>query len=331
MSPRTRGWLIPLLKAVFTITLIVLLVRRISLAEALAIMGSARLAPLLLALLLFAVSTLAGAWQWGRFLAVMGIRLPLLKLLELYWVGLFFNNFLPSTVGGDVVKVLDLSRDRWDPLASTTATLADRLTGLGALAFLAVLAAWHLRGQSELAALAGWILWGGIGFLALGLLFLASPAAGLFGGIAGRFGLLPEGSIRSRVLEQLRLLRSRRRLVFGLFCYSLLIQGLRVSVHYLVSRSLLGDASPLYFDFLLVIPPLAFLLTLPITLGGLGLRESAALQLFAPLGIAGEASVAIELLAYLIMIAVSLQGGVLFFLRRHERPSEPGKPSAPEG
>ncbi len=324
MSPVLRRRLFSLLKLVLTAALITLLLRRISLADALALLAGAQLAPLLAALLLFALSTLAGAWQWGRFLSAMGIRMPLLKLLELYWVGLFFNNFLPSNVGGDVVKVLDLSRAKWDPLASTTATLADRLTGLSALAFLAVLAAWLLRGQPELASLSRWVLLGGLLFLGLGLLFLASPFAGLVRRSASRVGLLPPGGIRARVLEQLRLLRSHRGLIGGLFCYSLLIQGLRVSVHYLVSLSLLGDASPGLFDFFLVIPPLAFLLTLPITLGGLGLREGAALPLFAPLGVAGEEAVAVEVLAYLVMIAVSLQGGVLFLMRKQGRQSGSG-------
>ena len=319
MSPSARGWLLSLLKVALTLALIALLLRRISPGDALALIAGARVAPLLGALLLFALSTLAGAWQWGRFLAAMGIRLPLIKLLELYWVGLFFNNFLPSNVGGDVVKVLDLSRAKWDPLASTTATLADRLTGLSALACLAVLAAWLLRGEAELATLGRWVLLGGLGFLSLGLLFLVNPFAGLLRRFASSLGLLPPGGYRHRVLVQLRLLRAHRGLIGGLFAYSILIQGLRVSVHYLVSRSLLGDASPGLFDYFLVIPPLAFLLTLPITLGGLGLREGAALPLFAPLGVAGEEAVAIELLAYFVMLAVSLQGGVLFLMRKQGR------------
>jgi uncharacterized protein (TIRG00374 family) len=319
MNRILRGRLPGLLKATLTLALVALLLRRISLTEALALIGGASLAPLLAALLLFALSTLAGAWQWGRFLAAMGIELPLLKLLEFYWVGLFFNNFLPSTVGGDVVKVLDLSRAQRDPLASATATLADRLTGLSALALLALIAAWNMRGDPDLRTLAVAVLWGSLTFLALGLLFVASPLASLLRRAATALGLLPAEGFRAKVIGHLRLIRSRRSLIVGLFFYSLLIQSLRVSVHYLVSRSLLGEAAPNFFDFFLVIPPLAFLLTLPITLGGLGLRESAALSLFAPLGVAGEEAVAIEVLAYLVMIAVSLQGGVLFFLRKQGR------------
>ena len=73
-------------------------------------------------LLVFVLSVIAGAWQWGRLLAALGIALGWRKLLELYWVGLFFNNLMPGNLGGDVVKVVDLSRAARDPVASATAS-----------------------------------------------------------------------------------------------------------------------------------------------------------------------------------------------------------------
>jgi len=320
---RRRGRLRTLGKAVVTAALVAFILTRISLGEALAILAGARPAALLAALGVFAVSVLAGAWQWGRFLAAMGIPLSVPKLLELYWVGLFFNNFLPSNVGGDLVKVLDLSRERYDPVAAATATLADRVTGLAALALLAALAARLLAPRAELAGLVAPVFWGALVFLVLLLLVLVGPLAGAAHRLARRLGLLPAGGTRARIVEQLRRLRRRRALFGGLFLFSLLVQALRVAVHYLAGLSLLGDACPLVFDFFLVVPPLAFALTLPVTLGGLGLREGLALPLFAPLGVGGEAAVAIEVLAYLLMLLVSLGGGLLFLLRR-------GRPRAAE-
>ena len=126
---------------------------------------------------------------------------------------------------------------------------------------------------------------------------------------------------RARILDQLRLLRRQRGLLLRLFAFSLLVQGLRVSVHYLLGLSLLGDQCPSLLDFFLVIPPLAFALTLPVTVGGIGLREGLALPLFMPLGVHGEGAVAVEFLAYLVMLAVSLVGGLLFLLRRSRRRS----------
>jgi hypothetical protein len=220
--------------------------------------------------------------------------------------------------------VIDLSRAAADPVASSTATLADRLTGLAALSLLAMGAAAVLGGDPALAGLCRGILWGGAAFLGLGLAFLVGPFSRWAAWLLGHLGLVQDGGYPARVLDELRQVRARRRLVLGLLTFSLLVQGLRVCVHWLVASALLGEAAPPLVDLFLVIPPLAFALTLPITVGGLGLREGLALQLFAPLGVAAEAAVAIEFLAYLLMLAVSLQGGLLFLLRRGDLPADSG-------
>jgi len=321
-EPGGRRRLVTLLKLLLTLTLVALLLSRISPAAALELLGRARPAPLLAALALFALSVVLGAWQWGRFLGALGIRLAPRELTELYWVGLFFNNFMPGSVGGDLVKVLDLGRRARDPMAAAAATLADRLTGLSALAALAMLAAWGLWPDPSLRPLAQGILLGGALFLLLGALFYVDPLLRLLYRLGQRFGLWPPGGLRARALEQLRLLRDRRGLLLRLFAVSLFVQALRVTVHYAVGQALLGPGNPALPGYFLVVPPLAFALTLPLTLGGFGLREGLALPLFAPLGVSGEAAVAIELVAYLLMLAVSLLGGLLFLSRRRRGPAE---------
>ena len=316
MSAPWRRPLTRAAKLVLTLLLVAYLLDRVDLREAFALMAGADGAPLAAAFLIFGISVLAGAWQWGRLLAALGIRLTRRKLLELYWVGLFFNNFMPGNVGGDVIKVLDLKRSDQDPVASSAATLADRLTGLGALAFLSFLASWRLSADASLAPLARPVFWGSLVFLGVLALFLLDPVARALRLAAQMAGLLPSAGLRARVLEQLRMLRRRRRLIVQLFLFSLLVQALRVGVHYWVGASLLGPERPGLLDCFLVVPPLAFALILPITLGGLGWRENLAVPLYAPLGVQAEAAVAIQLLAYLLMLLASLLGGLLYLLRR---------------
>ncbi len=326
-----RRRLITLLKLLVTLTLVALLLARISPGRALALLGQARLAPVAAGLAIFALSVVLGAWQWGRFLGALGIRLAPGELTALYWVGLFFNNFMPGSVGGDLVKVLDLGRRTRDPMAAAAATLADRLTGLSALAALAMLAAWGLWPDPSLRPLAQGILLGGALFLLLSALIYIDPLPRLLYRLGQRFGLWPPGGLRARALEQLRLLRAQRGLLLRLFALSLIVQSLRVAVHYAVGWALLGPSNPSLAGYFLVVPPLAFALTLPITLGGFGLREGLALPLFAPLGVSGEAAVAIELVAYLLMLAVSLLGGLLFLRRRREQAPPRGAPASRAG
>ncbi|MBM4118156.1 flippase-like domain-containing protein [bacterium] len=328
-AARRRRPLLTLLKLALTVALVAFLLARISPGAALALVGRARLAPLAAALAIFALSVVLGAWQWGRFLAALGIRLRPGELTQLYWVGLFFNNFMPGSVGGDLVKVLDLSRRARDPVAASAATLADRLTGLSALAALAMLAAAGLWADPALRPLARGILIGGTLFLLLGALFYLDPLLRLLYRLGERLSLWPAGGLRARAIEQLRRLRRQRALLLRLFALSLLVQGLRVAVHYFVGLALLGMAGPELPAYFLAVPPLAFALTLPLTLGGFGLREGLALPLFAPLGVSGEAAVAIELLAYLAMLAVSLVGGLLFLRRRRAAGAGPAGVAGP--
>jgi len=308
------------LRVILTLALVAWVLRRISLGDAWNLLSAADPLPLIAAFALFLLSVLAGAWQWGRFLASQGIFLTFRPVLELYWVGLFFNNFLPGNLGGDVVKVWDLRRSRQDTLASATATLADRLTGLSALAFLAMLAAIPLSRDPQLAPFARAVLFGSALYLLSALLFLLDPVATLIRRGAQSLGLLSDEGLRGRLLSQLRQLRSQRRLLLGLFLFSLGVQGLRVGVHYMVCLALLGFSTPAFPEFFLAVPPLAFALTLPVTVGGLGLRESLAIPLFRPLGLVGEVPVTLQFVAYLLMLLVSLVGGLIFLARRRRSP-----------
>ncbi|MBC8367701.1 flippase-like domain-containing protein [bacterium] len=311
-----RRRVLEILRIVLTLLLVAWVLSRISLGQAWGLLLRADVLPLAGALLLFLVSVFAGAWQWGRFLAAQGIDLKFRPVLELYWVGLFFNNFLPGNLGGDLVKVWDLRRQERDTLASATATLADRLTGLSALAFLALIAAIPLRNHPDLAGIATVVLIGA-GFFILGAaLFLLDPVATLIRRLAQSLRLLSGEGIRGRLLERLRLLRTRKRLLLGLFGFSLGVQILRVGVHWLVCLALVGSATPAFNEFFLAVPPLAFALTLPVTVGGLGLREGLAIPLFRPLGLVGEVPVTLQFAAYLLMLLVSLFGGLIFLARR---------------
>ncbi|MDP6418742.1 MAG: lysylphosphatidylglycerol synthase transmembrane domain-containing protein [Candidatus Krumholzibacteria bacterium] len=303
-------------KLAVSATLVFLLLQRISLGDAMAVLGEAKLLPFFAAFLLFGASVFGGAWQWGFFLRTLGISISWKKVIEVYWVGLFFNNILPGNVGGDLVKVLDLKKEQQDPITSAAATLADRLTGLSALAFLALLASWLLRTEPGLETIGNAVFRSSLLYLFLAFLFLLNPVASGMRRLGILTGILSEGGKRWRIFELFEVLRCRKRVLFRLFLLSLLVQGMRVGVHFLVCYALIGSATPSFGQFFIAIPPLAFALVLPVTIGGLGLRESLAIPLFRPLGLIGEVPVALQFLAYLLMLLVSSIGGFVFLLRR---------------
>jgi hypothetical protein len=92
----------------------------------------------------------------------------------------------------------------------------------------------------------------------------------------------------------------------------------------LVCLALVGGDTPAFREFFLAVPPLAFALTLPVTIGGLGLREGLAIPLFSPLGLVGEVPVTLQFAAYLLMLLVSLVGGLIFLARQRRLPPSEG-------
>ena len=96
-----------LLKAVVSIGLLWLLFSRVDLARLWSVARTASPGWLVGALLLYLAMVLASAWRWGLLLRAQGVHLPFRSLTSSFLVATFFNNFLPSNIGGDVVRVAD--------------------------------------------------------------------------------------------------------------------------------------------------------------------------------------------------------------------------------
>jgi len=139
--------LLQILKVIVSLGLILFLLSRISLGRLMAVIGETRPHHLALALFVFFLSGLLGSLQWHLLLRAGGITLPFSKTFRLYFIGLFFNNFLPANVGGDAVKIYDVSRIGNDPHQVFAITLLDRVIGITGLCLLAVAASLSLYGR----------------------------------------------------------------------------------------------------------------------------------------------------------------------------------------
>ncbi len=97
---------------------------------------------LVLALAAYAVARRSIAvWRWNRLLRAQHIEVDAKALTESIWVSMFFNNFLPSNIGGDVVRIADTAAAAGSKTLATTVVLVDRALGLTALVLVAALGA----------------------------------------------------------------------------------------------------------------------------------------------------------------------------------------------
>lgn len=327
-----RPWLAFTVKLLISGVLIWLLLSRLSLAEIRTALAHPRWPWLAAALGVYGLSAVAGAQQWGWILRVSGIRTPMREIHRLYLVGLFFNNFLPANVGGDAVKIFDLGRREGKPLKVFCATLLDRLLGLSSLTFLALLAVAVATIRATTLPPVYPLFVAMVVWFALLVILLSGRVASRIPPLLRRLGLNRLADRYDGVVSEFRLYRSQEGWFGLIFLFALLVQTLRVTTHILVAVGLSIALSPQQaLQLFVLVPLLGILIALPISVNGLGLRESASAVTFTFAGIAPQDAVAMELSAYLVQVSFSLLGGWLFWRgRRTSGPDGLPPPIPPE-
>jgi uncharacterized protein (TIRG00374 family) len=295
--------LLNLLKVCFSLALLALLLKQVGWQQTLETLGKARLSYLAAAFVLYLVGIVIRAYRWQILLSALRMDIPLARLTVLYFVGTFFSNFLPTGIGGDVVRVYELSRQSKRPIESVGTVLLDRATGLLVLFLIALMAlpfSYPLIAPNVAAAILLLCLgsWAGLGLV-------------LRRDWLERWGLL-------RIMDKIKQLRELYesvhacglRAIGGALAISFVFNVLLIAVNYLIALSL-GVKIPLWY-FLLFIPLISFLLVLPISLSGLGVREGGYIYLFAQAGVSAPLALAMSLLFYALNVAAGLIGGVLY-------------------
>jgi len=318
---KIRSLLIPLAKIVISGLLLWFVLSRYSITEIKQAIGQPRWELLGCAFLVYGLSAVGGAWQWSWILRQAHFPAPGAEVRRLYYIGLFFNNFLPANIGGDVYKIVDLGRHYRQPLKVFCSTLLDRLIGLSSLTMLAlVVATVAITQQIDLpmltlalfAAMA--LLYGGLG------LMLSKRVSSRIPALFVRLGMDNLAQQIENTIREFRIYRERPGWFSLIFLFSGGVQFLRIFTHVVVAWAL-----NIQLDFVqivqlfVLVPMLAISLTLPITVNGIGLRETVTAYLLTFAGLATPVVVAMEIVAFLVQVAFSLLGGFLFLLGKNAR------------
>lgn len=260
---------------------------------------------LLVSFLLVNGSLVLRAYRWLLLLRGAGAGVQFGRLVELYFVGNFFNMFLLSGFGGDVVRVLEAARDVPGRVATGT-VLLDRFTGLLTL-FLMALFALPLR-PDDFPELVVWLTLGGAvgGTLLLLLLMQGHWLRRLGGWLPGPLSPVGAGPV-AKLLQAVE--SCGWRAVGGALLISLLF-NLMLALWWQTTSLALGlDISFGYM--LLVVPALSVLLLVP-SVSGLGPREVAAPLLFAAAGLSPETAVALSFLVFLVVRLSGILGAPVY-------------------
>ena len=250
------------------------------------------------------------AWRWQMVLSGMGVAVPYGDVFKQYLVGLFFSNLMPSAVGGDAVKVYYLGR-HIGYMEAGASVMVDRVLGFFWLSVLGAALSWSSGASTPLLALNRNLLTGTAAAFAIALVIirLVPPAR-----------IIPQALRRRGFtwVARIEALAGHVRAA-GSHPKTLLVSG-AVVVSYLTLVALVygaffaaaGVTVPAMLSTLNVLVSASVFVNVPISVGGIGLREQLHYLLFAELGVAKEASVSISLLMYAFSLAVSLAGYVIW-------------------
>ena len=155
-----RNRLMIAVRVVVSVVLLAILLSRVDRAALWSSMRQASIAWLAVALAIYFVHILTGAWRWRLLLGAQNVYVPQRDLLSSLLVAYFFNNFLPSNIGGDVVRISDTARPARSRTLATLVILADRVLGVIGLFLVAAVAstiAFETRGSAGAPILPVWL------------------------------------------------------------------------------------------------------------------------------------------------------------------------------
>lgn len=309
-----RRWLGLAVRLVVTAVFLGIVIHRTSQAELLAMVGWHLVPAVLAGLLLIAVTLVANAVRWVLVTRGIGAAVPYGAAIELTFIGHFFSQMLPTSVGGDVYRAWGARKQGVTLTQAVSGVLLERFIGLATLTVLVIV------GMPMLGARIG---------SALPMLVAGIMAAGLIVGaimlvnmrrlswLFGRFAIWQSVLVFSAAALQL----SRRPLLLsGIVAVSLAVNFGSLSLVWFLARYFGVELS--FVEAVIIIPSVTFLANLPISIGGWGVREAGLAGGFSLLGLPIEAAVATSIMVGLLALLAGIPGFVPFLMRRRYTPGD---------
>lgn len=303
-------------KAAVTLGLIWLVLRNVDMADTLQRVRSISAAVAVGALLLMLLLSLLSILRWQIVMRQFGHILGFGLTARLFFEGLFFNQALPSTVGGDGVRIYRSFRAGLPLSAAINSVILDRVLGLTSLMLLAALAQPLFYDRVE--SVAARLTFTAVFIVAIaGILLLLLLA-----------DLLPWARRWKMMRGLVALSHAARRtfatpgILFPVILLSVVGHLISVAVFFMLAESL--DLGVSFVDCLVMVPSVLLLAAVPVSVAGWGVREGAMVAAFGLLGVPAGGAAAASVLFGLGMAITALPGGLLWFMNADRRVDDLG-------
>ncbi|MGI9291000.1 MAG: lysylphosphatidylglycerol synthase transmembrane domain-containing protein [Gammaproteobacteria bacterium] len=303
-------------KIVISTSLIAWILQKSDLATIWDTIKQANFALILAAFVLFYVGYLIIAKRQHTLLKAQNIQVTIPFLLQSFAIGMFFSNLLPSTIGGDASRMYDVWRVGGSKSKAVSVILIDRFFGMFALMIYGLIAAILSTGVRQ--AVPGIVV-----YMALGVLAMLTILWVVFGSGArlidwfqnlhlGPFGFIQR--VANKIIAGFELFKGRGDVLIKATAWSFLLQ-FNVIMHFVLVAMALDIEVPIHAMFI-IIPLATLLMLLPLSINGIGIRETAFVFLFGIYGVSVESAVAFAWVALAMLMVQGVVGGIVFLLRR---------------
>jgi len=269
---------------------------------------------LLLSLSTHTLGTYITAVRWKALLNTQEVKLSTATLSATVLIGSFFNNFLPTSIGGDVFRTYDVSKKAKIPLStSASVILVERFSGVVSAATYAVIALF-------------------LGFTAIGhrsviipiviffvvtviLAFLIiNPSLFRLGKISGKFKFIRKLKEKlSNVYNTLASFKKYKVVLIEVMIFSFLLQFTVILNWYLAAMAL--GINLTLTSFIFIVPVVAVIAMIPISIGGIGLRENSLAFIMVAMGVNNEKAALCSLIILFMLIIMGGVGGIIYIIR----------------
>lgn len=301
-------------KLVVTCLLLYLISRKVDIKDIFLDLSSISLLYVFLLLAINIVMVAISCFKWQIFLRATGAQIPVRFLMIYYYIGYFFNNLLPSTIGGDVARMYLLGKNLNDPTKSISTVFLERYTGVIALIALAIIAA----------ALNKRIAFQPAFMIPLSIMALVMIGSLIFFSYDGikiwiydMFDFKFLASIKSKFdgfYQAVSQFRNQWKIIGYSMLYSFAFHVMTI-INTLATCWAM-NISPSLFDLAVTVPIILFVTMIPITIGSIGLWEGTFAFFFLQIGIPAADAVAVALILRAVSILMGLLGGIFYLFRR---------------
>ena len=293
-----------------TVILLLLVIRSVGLENLINTLSRADLRWVLLSFCLAPFIVLTGVIKWKILLQAQGINVPFWRLYALVLVGKFFNNFLPSNVGGDVVRGYELGNYTQDGATAMASVFMERITGLVVLVIMAVisfLSHMNLIQNTRLSMAMAFVVIG-----LFGILWLVLDSRPLeFIERWFKFSLVQKAIPKFRKFHaSINAYRNQKKALLLSTMWSVIFMMLAIVNVYVSASAFYTPIS--FMDMVVIVPVILVVAMVPLTFNGLGIQEWAYVMLFSWVGLPPAVGLSTIILIRAKDLLMAVIGGFLY-------------------